>query len=79
MSPFQKIAASYVAENTISLKKSVGGCSSYDVIAPSPDLTRSIFSQKLRKGCPINYAKFQRDPPSGSAAISEKKTHGGVQ
>ena len=32
--------------------------------------------RKLRKGCPISYAKFQRDLPSGLAAISEKN-HGG--
>ena len=29
------------------------------------------------KECPINYAKFQRDSPSGSAAIPEK-LEGGV-
>ena len=54
-------------------QKSVGGCTSYDIIALWPDLTRPIFlCQTLRKGCPIGYAKFQRDPPSGSEAISEK-------
>ena len=55
------------------LEKSVGGCTSYDLLyLPWPDLTRSFFCQELRKGCPISYAKFQRDPPSGSEAIPEK-------
>ena len=39
------------------LEKLVRGCTSYDVIAPWLDLTRSIFLLKLRKGCPISYAK----------------------
>ena len=54
------------------LEKWVGGCSSYDVTSPRPDLTRSKKHQKLRKGCLISYAKFQRDPSRGSAVISEK-------
>ena len=54
------------------LEKSAGGCTSYDVIAPWPGQTRSFFCQKLCKGCPIDYAIFQRDPPSGSQAIPEK-------
>ena len=58
------------------LEKPVGGCTSYDVIARWPNRTRSMFYQKLYKGCSISYAKFQRDLLSGSAAISEK-THGG--
>ena len=38
-----------------------GGCSSYDVIAPWPDLTWSIcFYQKLRKVCPIRHTKTRR-------------------
>ena len=57
---------------TISLK-SCEGCSSYDVITSWPDLTRPIFfHQKLRKGCPISYGKFQHDPPNGVASSSEK-------
>ena len=40
--------------------KIAGGCSSYDVIAPWPDLTGSIFCQKLRKVCPIRYPKTWR-------------------
>ena len=60
------------------LEKSVGGCSTYDVIAPWPDLTRPIcFCQKLRKRCFISYAKFQRDLSSSLAAILEN-THGGL-
>ena len=36
------------------VSKIAGGCSFYDVIAPWPDLTWSIFVyQKLRKVCPI--------------------------
>ena len=35
-----------------------------------------IPGQKWRNGCFINYAKFQSDPPSGSAAISEKNAGG---
>ena len=67
ISPFPLIAASCVAENTIFMKKSVGGCTTYDVIALWPDLTRSISPPKLRKWCPISSAKFQRNPPSGLA------------
>ena len=55
------------------LEKSVVGCTSYDVITPWPDLTRSTFPcQKLHKGCAISYTKCQRDPPCGSEAIPEK-------
>ena len=55
------------------VQKAVGGCTSYDVIAQWPDLTRWIFfCQNLRKGCPKRYAKCQRNPPSRSAAILEK-------
>ena len=37
-----------------------------------------FFAKSCGKGCPISYAKFQRDPPSGSAAISEKLMGGGI-
>ena len=54
-----------------------GGCTSYDVIAPWPDMTRSkFFYQKLRKGCPISCAKFQHDPPHRSGCIAEKPQGG---
>ena len=58
------MAAGCVIENTISLINR----------SELDDLTRPghFLCQKLREGCPINYAKFQRDPPSGSAAISDK-------
>ena len=70
------MTAGYVIENTFP-GKPVGGCTSYDVIVRWPDLTRSIFfCQKLCKGWPISYTKFQRDPLSGSAGI--KKAHGGM-
>ena len=62
---------------TISLK-SCEGCSSYDVITSWPDLTRPNFChQKLRKGCPISYGKFQHDLPNGVASSSEKLMGGG--
>ena len=41
-------------------------------------MTRSnFFYQKLRKGCPISYAKFQHDPPHSSGFIAEN-LRGGV-
>ena len=42
-----------------------------------PDPTK-FFQQKLRKGCPISYVKFQHDPPNGLASRSEKPMGGGV-
>ena len=54
----------------------VGGCTSYDVIAPLPDLIWPFFCQKLCNGGPIKYAKFRRDLSSGLLAISEKKNAG---
>ena len=71
ISPFLLVAASCVAENTISLKT---GQRLYllwhhsSVTWPDP----VNFFQKLRKGCPISHAKFQCDQPRGSAVISEK-------
>ena len=56
--------------------KMVGGGLIYNVITPWPDLIWSFFRQKLRKWCPISSAKFQRDPPSASAAITEKHSWG---
>ena len=59
------------------LEKSAGGCPSYDVIAPWPDLTQSkCFCQELRKGYPISCAKFQRDLPR-VVLRPFQKTHGG--
>ena len=59
------------------LSKIAGGCSSYDVIAPWPDLTWSIFYQKLRKVCPIRYARTRRryEPPFSRYL---RKTSGGL-
>ena len=58
--------------------KIAGGCSSYDVIAPWPDLTWSIFFyQKLRKVCPIRYPKTGRRYVAPFFAICEKP-HGGL-
>ena len=60
------------------LAKMVWPCTSCDVITLWPDMTRSkFFHQKLRKGCPISYAKFQHDPPDSSGCIAEKP-EGGV-
>ena len=56
------------------VSKISGGCSSYDVIAPWSDLTRSIFlNQKLRKACPIRYPKTRRRVFS----LSSKNLRGG--
>ena len=71
ISPLLLMAATYVSLYTISLKNR---SEAYDVIARWPDLTRSFFCLKLHKGCPISYAKFYRDPPSDSAAMSEKNS-----
>ena len=55
------------------LETSVAGCTTYDVIAPWSDVTWSIiFCLELRKKCIISYAKYQPNPPIGSASILEK-------
>ena len=41
-------------------------------IAPSSDLNRAKKNGKFHKKCPRNCAKFQRDPPKTSSAISGK-------
>ena len=72
-SPFLSMAASYVAENIISLKnrsETVPLMTSYLCGLTWPGQKK--LSQKLRKRCPMSYANFQHDPPSGSATISEK-------
>ena len=33
--------------------------------------SKLLFCQKLHKGCPVSYAKFQHNTPRGSAAIAE--------
>ena len=71
------MAASYVAENTISLQI---GRRLYvlwrhsSVTWPDPSI---FFCEKLRKGRPISYAKFLRDPLSGSESIPGKLMGGG--
>ena len=55
-------------------EKSIGCCSTYDVVATGPEQTRPLCCQKLRYGCPINSEEFQRAPPSALAVI--KKAHG---
>ena len=37
-----------------------------------------VFCQELRKWCLMSYTKFQRDPPSRSSAIPEKKNLWGL-
>ena len=53
-------------------EKSVGGCTSYDVIFVAWFDPVNFFHEKLRKERPVSFAKFQRDPPSGSPAIQGK-------
>ena len=68
------MAAGYVVENTIYFLKNRSEAvpTFYDLIDQLPDLTRSqMLCQKLRKGCPMSYAKFQRDPLNGSTVRSE--------
>ena len=64
MSPFQSLVASPVAKNTISLIKSVGGYTSYDVIARWSDLTRSKNAKATQmmphKLCKISARSAQR-------------------
>ena len=49
------------------------GCSLCDDITSWLDLTwPNFFHQKLRKGRPISYRKFQHDTPNGLACSSEK-------
>ena len=60
------------------VSKIAGGCSSYDVIAPWPDLTWSIFFyQKLRKVCPIRYSKIRRRVAPPFFSLSAKNLRGG--
>ena len=60
------------------VSKIAGGCSSYDVIAPWPDLTWSIlFYQKLRKVCPIRYPKTRRRYAPPFFSLSAKNLRGG--
>ena len=62
------------------ISKIAGGCSSYDVIAPWPDLSWSIFFyQKLRIVFPIRYPKTRRRyaPPLFRYLISDKTSEGG--
>ena len=63
-------------------------CTTYDVISPWTDLTRSIFSPKFRKGCPLRqpktrlraappFSRYLRKTLGGRAneVIREKKNH----
>ena len=59
------------------VSKIAGGCSSYDVIAPWPDLTWSFFLLKFAQGLPH---KVPQNPAARSAAVFRylRKTSGGV-
>ena len=54
MAPRGKTVKDAVKHGFVS--KIAGGCSSYDIIAPWPDLV-NLFYQKLRKVYPIRYTK----------------------
>ena len=55
---FASMAPSQVARKHDFVAKNAGGCSSYDVIAPWPDLIRSIFSlPKIAQGLPHQVAQ----------------------
>ena len=60
------MAPSQVARKHDFVAKVAGGCSSYDVIAPWPDLTRSIFLPKIAQGLPH---KVAQNPAARSAAV----------
>ena len=53
------------------LIKMAGPCSLCDVIAPWPDMTQSIFYQKLC-GCPRGHWNFWHVPTNSSARIAKK-------
>ena len=58
--------------------KIAGGCSSYDGIAPRPDLTWSFFFyQKLRKVCRIRYPENPVALRTGVFSLSAKNLGGG--
>ena len=60
------MAPSQVAGKHDIVAKVAGGCSSYDVIAPWPDLTRSIFFPKIAQGLPH---KVAQNPVALRAAV----------
>ena len=72
------MAPSQVARKHDFVAKVAEGCSSYDVIAPWPDLTRSIFLPKIAQGLPH---KVAQNPAARIAppffAIHEKTSGGG--
>ena len=77
---FASMAPSQVARKHDFVVKVAGGCSSSDVIAPWPDLTRSIsFCQKLCKVCPMRYPNSKsRRRVAPPFFRYPRKTSGGV-
>ena len=76
---FASMTPSQVARKHDFVAKVAGGCSSYDVIAPWPDLTRSnFFLPKIAQGLP---RKVAQNPAVLRAAVFfcyPRKTSGGV-
>ena len=58
------------------VSKIAGGCFSYDVITPWPDLV-NFFYQKLRKVCPIRYPENPVALRAAVFSLLRKKTSGG--
>ena len=75
ISPFLSMAASYVADGF--LQKSVGGCTSCDVISLCPDLTRSLILPKAAERMPHKLCKISARSAQRFGGNS-RKTHGGV-
>ena len=72
------MASSQIARKHDFVAKVAGGCSSYDVIAPWPDLTRSIFLPKIAQGLPH---KVAQNPAALRAAVFfaiREKPQGGL-
>ena len=76
---FASMASRQVAVKHGFVSKIAGGCSSYDVIAPWPDLTWSIFLPKVAQGLPH---KVPQNPAALRAAVftlsAKKFREGGV-
>ena len=72
------MAPSQVARKHDFVAKVAGGCSSYDVIAPWPDLTRSIFFlPKIAQGLPHQVAQNPAALRAAVFLLSAKNLRGG--
>ena len=76
---FASMAPSQVAVKHDFVAKVAGGCSSYDVIAPWPDLTRSIFFllPKIPQGLPHKVAENPAALRADVFSLSAKNLRGG--